>query len=230
MILAVDGGNSKTDLALVEADGSLVAHARGPLSSPHHLGLDGCLAVLQELVDRAGLNGRRADVAQVLLAGVDFPDEEERVAFAKAAQRLTEAAEEDDGRATLEVTLGPIVDRLLLRKGIAAVDPECRPVLLNAFRMALQDAFANRERNAAGDYTPDPNAARFPEWGQGSVARGAAGSGGGGGGDRDAHGATTTKRNLERPADCTGPHVSRDTLHKLRHGGTGALHRTDKPE
>src|SRR5207248_1459 len=100
-----------------------------------------------------------------------LPDEEERVAFAKAAQRLTEAAEEDDGRATLEVTLGPIVDRLLLRKGIAAVDPECRPVLLNAFRMALQDAFANRERNAAGDFTPDTKAARFPEWSGGSDGR-----------------------------------------------------------
>ena len=43
MILAVDGGNSKTDLALVEPDGGLIARARGPLSSPHHVGLDGCL-------------------------------------------------------------------------------------------------------------------------------------------------------------------------------------------
>jgi N-acetylglucosamine kinase-like BadF-type ATPase len=79
VILAVDGGNSKTDLALVEDDGTLIAHVRGPLSSPHHLGLNGCLDVLQELVDRAGLNGRRADVGQVLLAGVDFPEEEERL-------------------------------------------------------------------------------------------------------------------------------------------------------
>jgi N-acetylglucosamine kinase-like BadF-type ATPase len=86
MILAVDGGNSKTDLALVGEDGSLIAHARGPLSSPHHLGLDGCLEVLQQLVDRAGLDGRRATVAQVLLAGVDFPDEEERLLAAVAAR------------------------------------------------------------------------------------------------------------------------------------------------
>ena len=86
MILAVDGGNSKTDLALVEADGALIAHARGPLSSPHHLGLDGCIDVLQELVDRAGLNGRRADVARVLLAGVDFPEEEERLHAAVASR------------------------------------------------------------------------------------------------------------------------------------------------
>jgi N-acetylglucosamine kinase-like BadF-type ATPase len=79
MILAVDGGNSKTDLALIEPDGAVIAHARGPLSSPHHIGLDGCLDVLQQLVEEAGLNGRRADLAQVMLAGVDFPEEEERV-------------------------------------------------------------------------------------------------------------------------------------------------------
>ena len=76
MILAVDGGNSKTDVALVLDDGAVLAHARGPLSSPHHLGLEGCLDVLQQLVDEAGLDGQRADVAQVLLAGVDFPEEE----------------------------------------------------------------------------------------------------------------------------------------------------------
>ena len=79
MILAVDGGNSKTDVALIEPDGGVIAHARGPLSSPHHLGLDGCLAVLQQLVDATGLAGRRAEVAQVMLAGVDFPEEEERL-------------------------------------------------------------------------------------------------------------------------------------------------------
>jgi N-acetylglucosamine kinase-like BadF-type ATPase len=79
VILAVDGGNSKTDLALVDDDGALIAHVRGPLSSPHHIGLEGCVGVLQELVDRAGLDGRRADVGQVLLAGVDFPEEEDRL-------------------------------------------------------------------------------------------------------------------------------------------------------
>jgi N-acetylglucosamine kinase-like BadF-type ATPase len=83
-VLAVDGGNSKTDLALLGDDGALIAHARGPLSSPHHLGLEGCVTVLQELVDNAGLNGRRVDVAQVLLAGVDFPEEEERLHAALA--------------------------------------------------------------------------------------------------------------------------------------------------
>jgi N-acetylglucosamine kinase-like BadF-type ATPase len=86
MIVAVDGGNSKTDLALVEPDGAVIAHARGPLSSPHHVGLDGCLDVLARLVDETGLDGRRADLAQVMLAGVDFPEEEERVHAAVATR------------------------------------------------------------------------------------------------------------------------------------------------
>jgi N-acetylglucosamine kinase-like BadF-type ATPase len=79
MILAVDGGNSKTDAALVGLDGAVLAHARGPLSSPHHLGLGGSMEVLQQLVDELWLDGRQAAVAQVLLAGVDFPEEEEEL-------------------------------------------------------------------------------------------------------------------------------------------------------
>ena len=59
MILAVDGGNSKTDVALLAEDGALLAHVRGPLSSPHHLGLAGCVDMLQDLVDQVGLDGTR---------------------------------------------------------------------------------------------------------------------------------------------------------------------------
>ena len=39
--IAVDGGNSKTDLALVRADGSVLAVVRGPSSSPQRIGLEG---------------------------------------------------------------------------------------------------------------------------------------------------------------------------------------------
>jgi len=85
-VVAVDGGNSKTDVALVGADGSLLAHVRGPASSPHHLGAETAVDVLDGLLDdairQAGLarDGKPvADVAQVLLAGVDFPSEEEQV-------------------------------------------------------------------------------------------------------------------------------------------------------
>jgi N-acetylglucosamine kinase-like BadF-type ATPase len=88
-VLAVDGGNSKTDLALVDADGSVLALVRGPLSSPHHLGVDGCLAVVEGLladaVREAQLGdeaARRVEVASLLMAGVDFPAEEDAVRVA----------------------------------------------------------------------------------------------------------------------------------------------------
>jgi N-acetylglucosamine kinase-like BadF-type ATPase len=91
VILAVDGGNSKTDVALVARDGELLAHARGPLSSPHHVGLDGCLGVLAQLVDDVGLDGSRADVAQVLLAGIDLPEEEDALRRAVEERRWAES-------------------------------------------------------------------------------------------------------------------------------------------
>ena len=92
-VLAVDGGNSKTDLALVQVDGSLLAHVRGPLSSPHHLGLTESVGLLQRLLDEAlgaaGGNGRaEPTVAQVFLAGVDFPAEEESLRAALEERRI----------------------------------------------------------------------------------------------------------------------------------------------
>jgi N-acetylglucosamine kinase-like BadF-type ATPase len=99
LLLAVDGGNSKTDLVLAGADGEVRSLVRGPLSSPHHLGLEGSLDVLEGLLaaalDEAGLNGTDrpvADVAQLLMAGVDTPAEEEDVRGAaekRAWARLT---------------------------------------------------------------------------------------------------------------------------------------------
>jgi N-acetylglucosamine kinase-like BadF-type ATPase len=83
-VLAVDGGNSKTDLALVGADGSLISVTRGPLSSPQHLGVDGCLQVIEDLLGEH--DATVADVAMLLLAGVDFPAEEEAVRVAVEAR------------------------------------------------------------------------------------------------------------------------------------------------
>jgi N-acetylglucosamine kinase-like BadF-type ATPase len=95
LVLAVDGGNFKTDLALVRANGEVLALVRGPQSSPHHVGVDGCVHVLEDLLAAArrdaGLsNGRApiADVAQLLLAGVDFPTEEDEVHAAASERRL----------------------------------------------------------------------------------------------------------------------------------------------
>lgn len=80
-VLAIDGGNSKTDVALVDAHGDLLAHARGPGSSPHVLGIDGAVTLLDDLVSKAaaqaGVSGsnRVASYASVYLAGIDIPAE-----------------------------------------------------------------------------------------------------------------------------------------------------------
>lgn len=89
--------------------------------------------------------------------------EEERAGFEAALAKL-DAATESGEPADLERDFGSLVDRLLLRRGIASVDVDTRPLLLDAFARALRDAFENRKRNAEGDYGPDPKAARFPAW------------------------------------------------------------------
>jgi N-acetylglucosamine kinase-like BadF-type ATPase len=85
VILAVDGGNSKTDLALVREDGGVLALVRGGMSSPHHIGVDGCVDLLQGLYEQTAFSGT-PDIAQVLLAGVDFPSEERALHDALAAR------------------------------------------------------------------------------------------------------------------------------------------------
>jgi N-acetylglucosamine kinase-like BadF-type ATPase len=82
-VLAVDGGGSKTDAALVRDDGAVLGFARGPLSHPHHLGVEGSGDVIDALAAQVGAP---ADLAVVLLAGLDFPDEEEAYE-AEAARR-----------------------------------------------------------------------------------------------------------------------------------------------
>jgi N-acetylglucosamine kinase-like BadF-type ATPase len=92
LVLAVDGGNSKTDVVLVAATGQVLAHARGPGSSSHNVGLAGTIEILDELVlkaaAQAGLSGKRpvAALGEVYLAGVDFPTEKEQAAAAVRAQ------------------------------------------------------------------------------------------------------------------------------------------------
>ena len=97
LVLAVDGGNSKTDVVLVDRDGDAVAHVRGPGSSPHHLGVEGAVRLLDELVlkaaAQAGLDTAQplAELAEVYLAGVDFDSEREAVAAAVRRRGWAEA-------------------------------------------------------------------------------------------------------------------------------------------
>ena len=82
-LVAVDGGASKTDLALVGEDGAVLSLVRGPQSAPHALGVEGSLGVIGDLLGRAASEARIArsdrpiaELAQLLMAGIDFPGEE----------------------------------------------------------------------------------------------------------------------------------------------------------
>lgn len=105
VVLAVDGGNSKTDLALVREDGAVLANVRGPLSSPHHLGLAESVALLGRLLADARAHAEtRADsvaIAEVYLAGVDFPSEED--ALRRALEETGWAQRVEVGNDTLAV-------------------------------------------------------------------------------------------------------------------------------
>jgi N-acetylglucosamine kinase-like BadF-type ATPase len=78
--VAIDGGNSKTHVAVGSTDGRLRGFVRGPGSSPHLIGVPGAVALLDSLVRqavaRAGLPaGTVLSRAEVYLAGADLPVE-----------------------------------------------------------------------------------------------------------------------------------------------------------
>jgi N-acetylglucosamine kinase-like BadF-type ATPase len=81
-VVAVDGGNSKVDLALIAEDGGLLAAVRGPtISHQAHNGVAAAGAALRRTVaaalDRAGLDapaaGPLAQIAVFSVAGGDTP-------------------------------------------------------------------------------------------------------------------------------------------------------------
>ena len=94
-VLAIDGGNSKTDVALVASDGALLAAARGPGINAHEVGVDQTMLILEAVVKQAAaqLDGRyRVGSGWVALhtvaclANADLPEEEAEHAAAVQAQ------------------------------------------------------------------------------------------------------------------------------------------------
>jgi N-acetylglucosamine kinase-like BadF-type ATPase len=78
VVLAVDGGNSKTDVALIAGDGRLLAAVRGPTTSHQQVGADEGFARLAMLVAEAraeaGAAARdRSEIGVYCLAGADTP-------------------------------------------------------------------------------------------------------------------------------------------------------------
>ncbi|GAB3898339.1 N-acetylglucosamine kinase [Microbispora bryophytorum] len=82
-VLAVDGGNSKTDVALVREDGTVLAAARGPAFLPQSAGAEAAVDVIGRTVRRALADETAAppyaDHVAAYVAGADLPVEEERL-------------------------------------------------------------------------------------------------------------------------------------------------------
>jgi len=101
-VLAIDGGNSKTDVALVADDGTLLASARGPGINAHEVGVDQTMLILDAVVKQAAaqLDGpcrarRSGWVARhtvACLANADLPEEEAEHATAVQAQAWSPTA------------------------------------------------------------------------------------------------------------------------------------------
>jgi N-acetylglucosamine kinase-like BadF-type ATPase len=97
-VLAIDGGNSKTDVALVAGDGTLLASARGPGINAHEVGVDQTVLILDAVVKQAAaqLDNRPAGPlvrhTVACLANADLPEEEAEHATAVQAQGWSESA------------------------------------------------------------------------------------------------------------------------------------------
>jgi N-acetylglucosamine kinase-like BadF-type ATPase len=78
LVLGIDGGNSKVDLALIDTRGTLLGAVRGPSVSHQAVGLDTGMARLGELAaqltDRVGRT-QTADLVVATLAGADYPED-----------------------------------------------------------------------------------------------------------------------------------------------------------
>jgi N-acetylglucosamine kinase-like BadF-type ATPase len=103
-VLAVDGGNSKADLALVGADGTLIAAVHGPSISHQAVGIERGMANLRELaadaayaagitVDNAGrpLASPLAGLGVYGLAGADYPEDVRLLERSIGGLRLTDS-------------------------------------------------------------------------------------------------------------------------------------------
>ena len=78
LVLGIDGGNSKVDVALADARGNLLGAVRGPSISHQAVGLDTGMARLAELAtrltDQADV-ARHADLVVATVAGADYPED-----------------------------------------------------------------------------------------------------------------------------------------------------------
>ncbi|MFE9173623.1 N-acetylglucosamine kinase [Streptomyces kebangsaanensis] len=87
-VLAIDAGNSKTDVAVVAADGNVLATARGGGFRPPAVGVEPAVDALAETIGRAyaAAGVASADHVSACLANADLPVEERQLAAALHAR------------------------------------------------------------------------------------------------------------------------------------------------
>jgi N-acetylglucosamine kinase-like BadF-type ATPase len=96
VVLAIDGGASKTDALLVTQQGAVLGRARGAPSNHQMVGMDAAMdalgQVIADVVADAGMDDLAlplCDVGVYCLAGIDLPVDEERLAPAIALRGWT---------------------------------------------------------------------------------------------------------------------------------------------
>jgi N-acetylglucosamine kinase-like BadF-type ATPase len=99
--LAIDGGNSKTDVVVGTADGRVLGYQRGGGTCHQNIGMPETMARLRDLVSRvyaeAGLSPHeRVERAEVYLAGADLPEEIDVLTAAVTAQRWADTVRLDN--------------------------------------------------------------------------------------------------------------------------------------
>nr|WP_203645950.1 BadF/BadG/BcrA/BcrD ATPase family protein [Streptomyces sp. SID14478] len=154
-VLAIDAGNSKTDVAVVAADGQVVGAARGGGFQPPKVGVERAVDVLADTVAEAFAQAGTDAVGHVsaCLANADLPVEERELAAALRARGWSSTASVDVRNDTFAV----------LRAGLLE-DAEPRGVAV----------VCGAGVNCAG-MLPDGRTARFPaigkisgDWGGGA--------------------------------------------------------------
>ena len=98
LVIAADGGNSKTELVLAAVDGSVLARLTGPGTRPYLDGLPATADSLAGLVrtarEQAGVRpGEPVAVGTFYLANVDLPDEEVAMRVALTERGVAERLE-----------------------------------------------------------------------------------------------------------------------------------------
>ena len=110
VVIAIDGGGSKTDAVALTLDGSVVGRTAGPGTSPHFIGVHAAVAQIDELV-RSVAAGHPIAQVNIYLSGLDLPNEVQ--IFGTAVAQIDWSSETT------------VVDNdlyALLRSGTSAVD------------------------------------------------------------------------------------------------------------